>query len=390
MAPMHSAAGKTVQTESGYLAFLPAPLPPAPAFVLDNEGVLMLTEAESALGKLEGMAKSIPDPDLFVGMYVRREAVLSSRIEDIACTLEEVLEFESGAGSPGHNKEIEQVVNYVRACNDGLRRLDGEKLDRMLLKDMHGILLAGNEKANPGTFRPGQNWVGRKGATVFEAEFVPPPVEHMQLSLMNLDYFVNEYQGPLPPLVSCALAHAQFETIHPFSDGNGRIGRLLIVLMLARMKKLRKPLLYLSLYLLDNKTEYVRLLMEVRSHGNWLQWVKFMLRGVEITAKDAIAATEKLRKLQEEMQALVAGRKRDLELLQVLYRYPLVNAKGVQKHLGISLDTAIQTLARFERLAIVRETTGKRRGRTYRFDRYLDILDAGWTDRRAENAPGTA
>lgn len=383
MIPMQSIAGKTRQVPEGYLAFIPNPLPPHPEFSLDAEGVLALAKAEFQLGKLAQMSKAIPNPDLFVGMYVRREAILSSEIENISCTLDEVLAFESEEIRSGHNKDVEQVVNYVRAFNAGLKRLQNEKLTQALLRDLHGVLLEGDEKNNPGSFRIVQNWVGRVGSSAFEADFVPPPEQEMLQALGNLNYFINEHQSPMAPLVRCALAHAQFETIHPFKDGNGRIGRLLIALMLCQMKKLDRPLLYLSLYLLENKQEYYQRLMEVRSQGDWLGWVKFMLLGVELTAKDAISVSEKLENLQNELTPLTAGQQRGADLLKALYQYPIINSRGVQKHLGVTLDTAIDWLKKFEELGIVRETTGLRRGRLYRFDRYLSILDAGWTERKA-------
>lgn len=383
MIPMQSSAGKTKQVPQGYLAFIPNPLPPHPDFTLDEAGVLALANAENQLGQLAAMAKSIPNPDLFVGMYVRREAILSSEIENISCTLDEVLQYESEEVHSGHNKDVEQVVKYVRAFNEGLRRLPQGKLDAELLKALHGILLEGEPKGNPGTFRPEQNWIGRLGSSPVEADYVPPPEQEMFQGLGNLEYFINEHQGAMAPLVRCALAHAQFETIHPFTDGNGRIGRLLIVLMLCQMKKLEQPLLYLSLYLLENRAEYYLRLMEVRSKGSWLEWVKFMLLGVELTAKDAIAVSEKLISLQEEMSKLVDGQARGKELMKLLYQYPIIDARGVRKHLDITLDTAITWLQKFEEMNIVRETTGQKRGRVYRFDRYVDILDAGWTDRKA-------
>lgn len=382
MIPMQSVAGKTRQVPEGYLAYIPYPLPPNPEFALDAEGVLALTNAEFQIGKLAQMSASIPNPDLFAGMYVRREAILSSEIEGISCTLDEVLEYEAEEVHEGRNRDVAQVVNYVRAFNEGLERLSKEKLGSELLKDLHAILVAGNEEAGPGAFRTRQNWIGRKGSGPAEADFVPPPEQEMFQSLGNLEYFINEYQSPMVPLIRCALAHAQFETIHPFKDGNGRIGRLLIALMLCRMKKLERPLLYLSLYLLENRQEYYRRLMEVRSKGDWQGWVRFMLLGVELTAKDAISVSQHLEQLQTQMNELVSGRQRGKDLLKFLYQYPIINSRGVQKHLGVSLDTAIDWLQKFEQLGILRETTGQRRGRVYRFDRYIAILDASWTDRK--------
>jgi Fic family protein len=390
MIPMQSSAGKTRQLPQGYLAFIPNPLPPYPGFTLDEAGVLALANAEHHLGQLAVMAKSIPNPDLFVGMYVRREAILSSEIENISCTLDEVLQYESEEVHSGHNKDVEQVVKYVRAFNEGMKRLPHGKLDVALLKDLHGILLEGDPKGNPGSLRPEQNWIGRVGSGPAEADYVPPPEQEMFQGLANLEYFINEHQSAMAPLVRCALAHAQFETIHPFTDGNGRIGRLLIGLMLCQMKKLEQPLLYLSLYLLENRAEYYLRLMEVRSKGNWLEWVKFFLLGVELTAKDAVAVSEKVIALQSDMDQLVNGQSRGKELLKLLYQYPIIDARGVQKHLGISLDTAITWLQKFEAINIVREITGQKRGRMYRFDRYIEILDAGWTERKvaAETARG--
>ena len=381
MQPMQSSAGKTQQAPDGYLAFFPNPLPPHPELVLDAEGVRALTDAEFHLGQLARMAKSIPNPDLFVGMYVRREALLSSRIENITCSLDEVLEYEAGGG--GHNKEVAQVVNYVQAVNEGLHRLEKENLTAALLRDLHATLLAGKKDSNPGSFRTRQNWVGRQGSSVADADFVPPPELQMLQSLGNLEYFINEYQTPMSPLVCSALAHAQFETIHPFTDGNGRIGRLLIALMLCKSRKLERPLLYLSLYLLENRSEYYTRLMDVRSKGDWLGWVKFMLHGVEITAKDAVAVSENLERLHAEIEPRAKAESGGLELLRLLYRYPIIDARGLRKHLKMAPTTAIARLQRFEKLGIVREITGQKRGRVYRFDRYIDTLDDGWSARKS-------
>jgi Fic family protein len=385
MNPMQSSAGTTRRVPEGYLAFIPNPLPPHPELALDDDGILALTNAEFQLGKLAQMANSIPNPDLFAGMYVRREAILSSEIENISCTLDEVLEYEAEADiNHGHSKAVEQVVKYVRAFNVGLERLaQTNEITSSLLKDLHGILLDGEEEGNPGHFRPRQNWIGRVGSTAAEADFVPPPEQEMFQALGNLEYFINEYQSPMAPLVRCALAHAQFVTIHPFTDGNGRIGRLLIALMLCQMEKLEQPLLYISLYLLQNRPEYYERLTAIRVKGDWLGWIKFILLGIEITAKEAIVVSERLITLQADMEKLIEGQRRGLQLLHLLYEYPIVDARGVKRHLDVTLDTAIAWLQKFERLGIVREITGQRRGRVYRFDRYVDTLDDGWTERKA-------
>jgi len=386
MNPTQSSAGRTRQVPEGYLAFVPNPLPPHPELALGDEGILALTNAEFQLGKLAQMAKSIPNPDLFAGMYVRREAILSSEIENISCTLDEVLEYEAEADlNHGQNKEVEKVVKYVRAFNVGLERLGqaNNKIDSTLLKDLHGILLEGEEEGNPGQFRPRQNWIGRVGSSAVEADFVPPPEQEMYQALGNLEYFINEHQGPMAPLVRCALAHAQFETIHPFTDGNGRIGRLLIALMLCQMKKLEQPLLYISLYLLQNRPEYYDRLTAIRAKGDWLGWIKFFLLGIELTAKEAIVVSEKLVTLQADMDKLIEDQRRGPELIRLLYEYPIIDARGVKRHLDVTLDTAIAWLQKFEDLGIVREITGQKRGRVYRFDRYIDTLDDGWSERKA-------
>ena len=386
MNPMQSTAGRTHPTPNGYLAFHPNPLPPHPEFVLDAEGVLALTDAEFQLGKLAQVAATIPNPDLFAGMYLRREAILSSEIENISSTLDEVLQYEAEDEHSDGSTDIAQVVNYVRAFREGAKRLEQEKLTASLLKDLHGILLHGDEDALPGRYREKQNWIGRKGANEINADFVPPPQQVMLELLMNLDYFINEYQSPLAPLVSCALAHAQFETIHPFKDGNGRIGRLLIALMLCKTKKLERPLLFLSLYFLNNRSEYYERLMNVRSKGDWLGWVKFMLLGIQITAQEAVAMADKLIALQDEMQHATQDLPRAGALLKVLYQYPIITSAGAEKHLKVARDTAIDWLKRFEKLKIVRETTAQKRGRIYRFDRYIEILDDGWSARKTAAA----
>jgi Fic family protein len=385
MNPMQSSAGRTQQVPEGYLAFIPNPLPPHPEFALDDEGILALTNAEFHLGKLAQVAVSIPDPALFAGMYVRREAILSSEIENISCTLDEVLEYEAEADiHHGQSKAAEKVLKYVRAFNAGLERLgQAKKIDTSLLKDLHGLLMEGEEEGHPGIFRPRQNWIGRKGSSAAEADFVPPPQQAMYQALGNLEYFINGHQSPMAPLVRCALAHAQFETIHPFTDGNGRIGRLLIALMLCHMKKLEQPLLYMSLYLLQNRREYYDRLTEIRARGDWLGWVKFFLLGIELTAKDALGVSERLVVLQADMNKLIDGQRRGRELIRLLYEYPIIDSRGVKRHLDVTLDTAIAWLKRFEDLGIVREITCQKRGRVYRFDRYIDTLDDGWSERKA-------
>ncbi len=253
MIPFNSRAGKTVPQRSGYLAYVPTPLPPDPPISFDTELIRLLSEADLALGQLAGVASLLPNPDLFVAMYVRKEAVLSSQIEGIQCTLDEVLQHESDVEGV-RTKAIGEVVNYVNAMNFGIARLDTLPLSLRLIREIHGHLMQGvrGEQKDPGEFRRTQNWIGPQGCTLATATFVPPPVPEMLETLANLEAFLHD-RDSLPPVVQCAIVHAQFETIHPFLDGNGRVGRLLVSLLLHERKVLTLPLLYISLFLKQNR-----------------------------------------------------------------------------------------------------------------------------------------
>ena len=243
-------SGTFVKQASGYDAFIPRPLPPDPPVQIDSEMAHLLSEADRALGRLDGITSVLPNPDLFVGMYVRQEAVLSSQIEGTQSTLEDVLQFEIDAGGESVPKDVGEVVNYVRAMNYGLDRLDKLPLSLRLIREIHAELLRGARGGNrePGEFRRTQNWIGPTGCNLKTAIFVPPPVPEMKEAIGELEKFLH-FEGPMPALIHCGLAHAQFETIHPFLDGNGRVGRLLIAFLLCERKILHRPLLYLSLYL---------------------------------------------------------------------------------------------------------------------------------------------
>jgi Fic family protein len=260
----------------------------------------LLSVAERALGRLDGVTMLLPNPDLFLGMYVRQEAVLSSQIEGTQSTLEDVLRFE--AGEKGHDKvnDVADVVNYVAAMNHGLQRLSTLPLSLRLIREIHGKLLAGARggERTPGEFRTSQNWIGPKGSTLQTARFVPPPKHEMDRALDNLEKFLHEREV-LPPLIHCGLAHAQFETIHPFLDGNGRVGRLLITFLLCEQKILSRPLLYLSLYLKFHQQEYYDRLMAIRSDGNWEGWLKFYLRGVQEVSTSAAATAKAIIEIRD-------------------------------------------------------------------------------------------
>ena len=381
MNPMQSRAGKTVTIQpGGYLAFEPNPLPPEPPLRQDKEFTSALYSATLALGRLSGLSRLLPNPDLFVAMYVRREALLSSRIEGIESTLTDVLRHEesndeSKAGEPA---DVAKVVNYVRAINLGIEKLGTTQLSMDMLRELHGVLLENDPRGERriGHYRDAPNWIGAKGSTLMNAQFVPPPPDRMLMSIENLDYYIRESQDA-PVLIQAGLAHAQFQTVHPFFDGNGRIGRLLIALMLHASKTLDKPLLYLSHYFLQNRIEYTDRLTAVRSNGDWEGWMKFFLQGVQATADDAVARSARIIDLRIETLAAAGKLKhRTSRLVEFLFAHPIVTVKSIERDLGISDDTAIAALRELEAAGIVREQTGRKRGRVYVFERYVEILEA--------------
>src|SRR6266513_2337002 len=308
MEAIQSRAGQTVAQASGYLAYIPARLPPEPALALDAETIDLLSRADQALGRLEGIATPtiLPNPNLFVGMYVRKEALVSSQIEGIDSTLDEVIRFEEGE-APAEGKRLHdtaEVVNYVRALNYGIRRLADLPLSLRLIREIHAELMrgvSGDAKA-PGELRKTQNWIGAHGANLANATFIPPPVPDMTEALDNFEKFLHERKehperAPLPAIIECALAHFQFETIHPFVDGNGRLGRLLIVFYLIERQVLGQPLLYLSAYFERNRDEYVSALQGVRERGEVDRWISFFLRAVATQARSAVDSADALFRL---------------------------------------------------------------------------------------------
>jgi Fic family protein len=377
---MSTRAGRYVKQPQDYSAFLPAPFPPDVPLALDAQLTRLLSDADRALGRLDGVASVLPNPDLFVAMYVRHEAVLSSQIEGTQSTLEDVLEFEIDPQGGERPKDVEEVVNYVHAMNFGLERLRTLPLSLRLIREIHGQLLAGVRGAvrGPGEFRRSQNWIGPAGSTISNAAFVPPPPHEMNLALDNFEKFLHD-RSSLPVLIHCALAHAQFETIHPFLDGNGRIGRLLITLLLCEREVLRQPLLYLSYYLKAHRTQYYDRLMAVRHDGDWEGWVKFFLRGVFEVSQGASDTARAILDLREQHRQLIAvelpGGASGLRLLDHLFQSPLITVRLAERYLDCSYVTAANLIQHFERVGILREITGQQRNRRYRYEPYLSIFD---------------
>ncbi len=369
-------AGRFVAQPSGYEAFLPAPLPPVPPLDLEPLQAL-LGRANLALGRLDGVVNVIPDPDFFVGMYVRREAVLSSQIEGTQSTLEDLLEVELEPDARRAASDVGDIVNYVAAMNYGLKRLDDLPLSLRLIREIHATLLRGGRggRATPGEFRTTQNWIGPRGAQLRQATFVPPPPPEMTAALSDLELFLHT--AGADHLVDAGLAHAQFETIHPFLDGNGRVGRLLISFLLVHHGILRRPLLYLSYFFKLHRTEYYDRLMAVRLRGDWEGWLRFFLEGVSTTATEATATAEQIFDLREKHRATVleeAGPK-GLLLLSELFRRPLINVSVAAQVLGVTFPTANRLIGRFEELGLVVEVTGQRRSRLFRYEPYLRLFD---------------
>src|SRR6266568_9580869 len=293
-------AGSYVSQIGGYKAFVPKPLPPDPPIHLDSEMIVLLSQAAMSLGRLDGMSTTLPNVDLFVAMYVNKEAVLSSQIEGTQASLIDVLAFEADAAFPENPQDIEEVINYINALKYGLQRLNTLPLSLRLIREIHSLLLQGVRGANrhPGEFRTSQNWIGHLGGTIRTAKFVPPSPSDMNKALDDLEKFIHE-ELPLPLLLKVGLVHAQFETIHPFLDGNGRMGRLLITFILCSEGVLRKPLLYLSYFFKANRLEYYEYLQKIRDEGDWESWLKFFLRGVFEVAQEATTTARSIVQLRE-------------------------------------------------------------------------------------------
>ena len=371
-------AGRFVTQPEGYSAFVPKPLPPDPLLTLDASLLSLLEGAVGELGRLDGVAKVIPDPDFFVSMYVRREAVLSSQIEGTQSTLEDLLELELEQKRSDPLSDVYELVNYVRAMNFGLERIATLPLSLRLIREIHRELLRDGRgsKATPGEFRRSQNWIGPSGASLKQATFVPPPVAEMKQALHDFEGFLHA-DSSYPTLIEVGLAHAQFETIHPFLDGNGRVGRLLNIFLLVHRGVLRQPLLYLSYFFKLHRTEYYDRLMAVRLAGDWEGWIRFFLRGVHQTAQEATETAERLFELREAHRSLVLENnlgQNGLMLLSNLFQRPLVNIKLVASLLDSTFPTASRLVSAFEELGILVEITGQKRSRMFRYEPYLDLF----------------
>jgi len=374
-------AGRYAQQPSGYRAFIPAPLPPDPP--LDQNGVLRekLSQADYALGRLDGAVLTLPNPDLFVFMYVRKEAVLSSQIEGTQSSLQNLLAAEAELFDPDAPKDVTEVANYVRAMNHGLKRLAELPVSVRLIREIHAELMRGvrGGRLTPGELRVSQNWIGPAGCTPATASFVPPPPHEVPQALSDLERFLHEETG-LPLLVQIGLAHAQFETIHPFLDGNGRIGRLLITFLLTEKRLLSKPVLYLSHYFKRRRTEYYERLQAVRDAGEWEGWIAFFLDGVTEVSREATETAAAILRMREDYRARITehlGRAaaNGSRVMERLFDQPIVSVATVRDWLGITPAGANQIVGRLAEIGLLREITGYARNRRFRFDPYLKLFE---------------
>jgi Fic family protein len=373
-------SGRYVKQVEGYSAFIPSPLPPDPPIKMDDpELIRLLSDADRALGRLDGSTSILPNPDLFVAMYVRQEAVLSSQIEGTQSTLEDVLQFEIDVKGQEIPKDVEEVVNYIRAMNYGLERLKEIPLCLRLIREIHAELVDGvrGSDRTPGEFRKSQNWIGETGCSLSNASFVPPPITQMNQALDNLEKFLHDTTS-FPVLILCGLAHAQFETIHPFLDGNGRIGRLLITFLLCERSILQRPLLYISHYLKDHRMEYYDRLMAIRTHGDWEGWLKFFLRGIFEVSQSATATARSILNLRETHREIIGQKisssNYGLRLLDFLFQQPIVTVRLVETNLQCAYVTASKTVEQFVELGLLKEITGWQRNRLYHYEPYLALF----------------
>lgn len=379
--PQSERAGVWVPQPGGYSSFYPKPLPPDPPLVLDGETIASLSRADRCLGRLDGITQTLPNPELFVAMYVKKEAVLSSQIEGTQASLIDVLEASDGGLENADPKGIREVVNYVDAMSYGLEKLRTLPLSLRLLKEIHEILLVGTRgsERSPGDFRRIQNWIGPDGCTLGDATFVPPPVQIMHSALADLELYFHSDSSHLLPLVNIGLIHAQFETIHPFLDGNGRMGRLLITFWLCQQNILSRPLLYLSHYFKLHRQEYYDRLMGVRNRGDWEGWIRFFLNGIAEVSLEATETAKSILKLKDEQSNLLKKEgvsANATRLYELLFEHPVITANRARDLLDVSWPTANGILSHLTNLGVLEPMNpDAQRNRSYVFSKYVKLMD---------------
>ncbi len=373
-------------SQGAYSAFIPSPLPPA--FEWTPRLIRALSDADRMVGRLAGEGGRLPNPHVLIRPFIRREAVLSSKIEGTQATLGELLAAEAGAVVDRSPEDLREVGNYIVALEHGLAQLNKLPLCVRLIRELHSKLMTDvrGDQATPGEFRRSQNWIGKPGSTLATASFIPLPPGEVEPCLAAWEKFL--YESELPPLVTIALAHYQFEAVHPFLDGNGRVGRLLITLFLIEQKILPAPLLYLSAFFEATRRDYYESLRGVSERGAWNDWLEYFLIGVARTSKDALSRASRINTILAEWQRLVAGESTNtpLRIVDLLAANPFITATGIAGELGVAFTTAQRAIERLERVSIVKRATDAKRDRVYCAQALLDILEepANLTDSLAE------
>ncbi|HET6724589.1 MAG TPA: Fic family protein [Gammaproteobacteria bacterium] len=369
-------AGHVRRTSEGYDTFIPTPLPPTLQY--SPELVLALSRADAVLSELSGLARNLPNPHLLITPYVRREAVLSSRIEGTQSTLADLLldEAVGRRGEAPETADVREVSNYVKALDHGIARLASLPLSLRLVRELHETLMRGvrGDHATPGEFRRSQNWIGPPGCTLATATYVPPPPHDMLAALDDWEKFLH-VRDKLPDLIQCALLHEHFEAIHPFLDGNGRIGRLLITLFLIERGRLSQPLLYLSDYIESHRDEYYRRLQRIRTHGDWAAWLHYFLTAVEESGKKALRQAGELMDLRETLRVQFPDKPRLVLLMDALFMNPYITVKHAAEVLGVSQPTAKRNLEMLMAAGVMEETTGKAWGKVYLARPILEAIE---------------
>ena len=365
--------------EMAYKSFVPNPLPPVPPVTLSEDMVGLLIKANSQLAVLERAATHIPNVDLFVSMYVRKEALMSSQIEGTQATLEDVLDPMLDANT---NRNVADVVNYIKATEFAVKRLVELPLCGRLIKEIHAVLMSGvrGQEKNPGEFRSSQNWIGGQGSTLKNARYIPPSPDDMVEAMSDLEKYING-EDNLDALIRAALIHYQFETIHPFLDGNGRVGRLLITLFLMEKKILSTPALYISNFLKKNRVEYYDRMTEVREKGNYEQWIKFFLQALIESAEDATSTIDELVVLHNTNVDMISKMGRASKNVMLVFHYmesnPIIEIRKTAEATGIAFNTVSSAVNRLVDAGILAQTTNANRNRTFAYKAYLEILRKG-------------
>lgn len=365
--------------EMAYKSFVPNPLPPVSPIELTEDIVSLLIKANSQLAVLESVATRIPNVELFVSMYVRKEALMSSQIEGTQATLEDVLDPMLDANT---NRNVADVVNYIRATEFAIERLKTLPLCNRLIKEIHAVLMAGvrGQEKSPGEFRYSQNWIGGQGSTLKNARYIPPSPEDMVDAMSDLEKYINA-DDELNALIRAALVHYQFETIHPFLDGNGRVGRLLITLFLMEQKVLTTPALYISYFLKKNRVEYYDRMTEVRTKGNYEQWIKFFLQAIMESAEDATATIDELAALHDVNATVISKMGRAAKNAMLVFNYlesnPIIEIRKTAEALNITFNTVSSAVNRLVDVGILVQTSNNSRNRTFAYESYLKILRKG-------------